>query len=267
MKIARPDAAGILLSVMTQITAIRTYFDSLADHYSVEREREHSFRSQRDCVLAMLEGRAGRVADIGCGPAVMAADLLERGFEVWATDAAPLMIERGRARLAAHPRAGRLHLSVGDIESLHFPDNFFDAVIAMGVLEYLPDYSVALSELHRILRPGGVLILTVPNQLSEYHLARGAFALARACAKRMLRRPPRASERFVTNRCVPSRLDRTLGRSGFLKLEGRTCNYLVYPLDALHPGLALSVNERLSAMHDVPAFLGTQYIVKAQKRR
>lgn len=249
------------------MNAVRGYFDSVADHYSSERRRELSFRSQRDRVLQMLEGCAGRLADIGCGPALMAPDLLERRFEVWGTDAAPLMIQRGRALMAGHPRAAKLHLCVGDIESLDFPSGFFDAAIAMGVLEYLPDYAAALSELHRILRPGGVLVLTVPKKLSQYHVVRGAACFVRAAAKRLLGRPPRAPEAPVTNRCVPRRLDGQLARAGFLKLESAACNFQLYPLDALHPGFALAVNRRLSAMRGVPAFLATQYIVKAQKRR
>lgn len=252
---------------MSQLAAIRQYFDSEAERYSLERERQHSWRSQRDIVLDMLEGCAGRIADLGCGPAVMAPELLERGFEVWGADAAPLMIERGRMRLAAHPKAARARLRVGDIERLDFPSGLFDAAIAMGVLEYLPDCGAALSEMHRILRPGGVMVLALPSRLSEYHLARSAVDAARNLAKRLLRRPLRPSEGFLTNRCIPAQLDRRLARAGFLKLEGRTCNFMLYPLQPLHPGLALSVNRRLTALRGVPAWLGTQYVVKAQKRR
>jgi len=252
---------------MTQLAAIRSYFDSLADHYSAEREREHSWRAQRRLVLEMLDGCAGRLADIGCGPAVMAADLLERGFEVWGTDASPLMIERGQARLAEHPQARRVHLSVGDIEHLSHPGGFFDAAIAMGVLEYLPDYGPALAEIHRVLRPGGVVVLTVPNRLSQYHLSHSSVRRAARGVKRLLGRPARASERFVTNRCIPARLDRRLAETGFRKIEGRTCNFQIYPLHLLHPGLALAVNRKLGALDGLPAWLGTQYVVKAQKRR
>ncbi len=243
---------------MAHLAPIRAYFDARAAEYSQERERQHSFRSQRDIVLGMLEGVSGRIADVGCGPAVMAPDLLERGFEVWGIDASEMMIARGRARLAGHPRRERLHLAVGEIERLNLPDGFCDAVLAMGVLEYLPDYAGALAEMHRVLRPGGVLVLTVPNRRSEYHLAHG------------LLRPPRKAARrdgFVTNRCVPSRLDRQLAAAGFLKLEGRTCNFMLFPLHELSPRLSLALNRRLTAMRRAPGWLGCQYVVKAQKRR
>jgi SAM-dependent methyltransferase len=242
---------------MTTPTGIRSYFDARADEYLAGRDRQHSFVAQRDLVLGMLEGVRGRVADIGCGPAVMAPHLLQRGLEVWAIDASPRMIDRGHARLAGHPRRGRAHLHVGDITSLRLADGFCDAVIAMGVLEYLPDYAPALREIHRVLRPGGVAVLTVPNRASQYHVFHA-----------LLRSPRRAARRdgFVTNRCLPWRLDRQLAAAGLQKTQGRTCNFMLFPLPELHPGWSLALNRRLSTMPWVPRWLGCQYVVKAQKR-
>jgi ubiquinone/menaquinone biosynthesis C-methylase UbiE len=251
---------------MSQITAIRAYFDARADEYTQERARQHSFRSQRDLVLGMLEGVSGRIADLGCGPAVMAEDLLGRGFDVWGVDASEQMIERGAARMQEHPLAARLRLGVGDVERLDFPTGFFDAVLAMGVLEYFTDYRAALAEVHRVLRPGGLAVLTVPNQHSAYHLVRSPAVALRNAVKRALGRAVN-EEAFVTNRCVPWQLDRDLGTAGFLKLESRGCNFIFYPLHETHPALSLAINRRLTALREPPAWLGTQYVVKAQKRK
>ena len=67
----------------------------------------------------------------------------------------------------------------GDIERLEFADDAFDAVICMGVLEYLPAYGRALSEICRVLRDPGIAVLSIPNRVSPYHLALLVFRLDR----------------------------------------------------------------------------------------
>lgn len=57
---------------------------------------------------------------------------------------------------------------VGSVESIPFPDNSFDSIVCTQVLEHVAHPEVAMSELNRVLRPGGVLLLTVP-QASELH--------------------------------------------------------------------------------------------------
>ncbi len=49
-----------------------------------------------------------------------------------------------------------------DVTALSFRDRTFDAIVSMDVLEHVPDYHRALGEFARVLRPGGVLVLTVP---------------------------------------------------------------------------------------------------------
>ena len=246
---------------------IRGYFDGAAQQYLLEREEQYSFVSQREHVLALLPRRMERVLDIGCGPAVMEGDLLGRAGEVCGVDASERMIACGRARLLNHPEGARCRLSVGDIEALALADASFDAVLSMGVFEYLLSYDRALAEIRRVLRPGGVAVITVPSRVSAYHLSREGAETLLGLAKRMLGRPPSETRRFVTNRCIPARFDRQLERAGLRKAEARYCNFILYPLHELHAGATLALNRRLSglARRELGACLGTQYIVKAQK--
>src|SRR4051812_36103442 len=172
-------AAGIVAAsvqaMADQTAEIRSYFDDAAPEYVSGRERQYSFLAQRALVLDMLPAHCERILDAGCGPAVMANDLLERADEVWGVDAAEQMIALGVARMHDHPRRAHLHLSVGGVEALQFGPGAFDAVIAMGVLEYVLDAERVLAQMHRVLRPGGVLVLTVPSCVSAYHLALGAW--------------------------------------------------------------------------------------------
>ena len=246
---------------------VRSLFDSEALDYVRSREQEYSFQCQKKIVLEMLQGSSGRALDIGCGAAVMEEALLERGFETWGIDVSARMIEYGKARIARHPQARRCHLALGDAERLSCADGFYDAIVSMGALEYLPDYEPALREVHRALRSGGVAVLTVPNRVAAYHAARRGYDKARAAAARLV--PVRAELASVSvNRCVPWRLDRQLARCGLRKVESRTCNFIFFPLHDKFPRASLALNRSLWPLCGSPLglFLGAQYVVKVQKR-
>ena len=234
-------------------SAIRRYFDQAVPEYVREREAQPSFRAQKAIVLGMLGAERGRLLDLGCGPALMAPALLERGFEVWGVDASARMIEAGRARLA-HPAC---HLETGDAASLRFASGFFDAVVSMGLLEYFPDYSPVLSEIARVLKPGGIAILTVPSRVSPYHLAGRAYRFLR-------RRAAGLSE----NRCVPPRLDRQLAAHGLRKVEGRGCNFIFFPLHDKAPRASDRLNRCLGWLSGTALgpWVGSQYVVKTARR-
>src|SRR5258708_37248548 len=94
----------------------------------------------------------------------MAPDLLGRADEYWGTDLSAQMSAYGRARMESHPGWNRCHLGVGDAEALDFPSGFFDAIVSLGMLEYLVSHERALAGMFRVLRPGGVAVLAVPNR-------------------------------------------------------------------------------------------------------
>jgi ubiquinone/menaquinone biosynthesis C-methylase UbiE len=250
--------------------AIGSYFDAEALEYVREREQQVSFQSQKHLVLDMLQGVSGRALDIGCGPAMMEEALLERGFEVWGIDASPQMIEYGNQRMAGHRMGTRCHLALGDAERLAWPENTFDAVISMGVLEYLSSYDRMIGEISRTLRPGGIAVLTVPNRLSSYRLAASLYYTVRETARRVAGQAPAASRTPPTRPCVPWQLDSQLERAGLRKIEGRFCNFIFFPLLELHREASEALNRRLAPLSSAPAplgaALGSQYVVKVQKR-
>ena len=248
-------------AVSSHDDSVRDLFDSAALAYVREREQEYSFQSQKKIVLEMLQGSSGRALDIGCGPAMMEEALLERGLEVWGIDASDRMIMCAKERMERHAQARRCHLAVGSAERLPCADGFYDAILSMGMLEYLPDYEPALREMHRALRNGGIAVLTVPSRVCVYHLAREAYEKARSLARR-------GQGAVRVNRCIPWRLDRQLARAGLRKLESRVCNFIFFPLHEKLPRASLALNRRLTPLTGSPLglFLGTQYIVKVEKR-
>ena len=101
------------------------------------------------------------VLDIGCGAGVdslVAAHLVGAGGRVVGLDVTPAMVERARASLS---RLGLANVTfqVGEAEALPFPDNNFDAIISNGVFNLTLNKDKALHEAHRVLKPGGRLML------------------------------------------------------------------------------------------------------------
>ena len=152
-------------SPSTQADLVRDTFEARATEYASWYEgatfSAQAFRRRRELALEVIEALpAGRVLDIGCGPAVMVGEMLAMGHEVWGVDVAPAMIDQCRARFAGDPRA---HFEVGQIEQMALADGSFDAVTCLGVVEYLDEDLAAIREMHRVLKPGGIAIITCPH--------------------------------------------------------------------------------------------------------
>jgi SAM-dependent methyltransferase len=115
--------------------------------------------------LTLLDLRpTDRVLELGCGPGHAlrrASELAPQGF-VAGIDHAPAMVRQAQARNAAGIRTGRVEVRLGDASHvLPYDDNAFDVAYAVQVLYFLPDPLPVLRELRRVLRPGGVLAMTV----------------------------------------------------------------------------------------------------------
>jgi ubiquinone/menaquinone biosynthesis C-methylase UbiE len=86
--------------------------------------------------------------------------LAERGYDLAAADIAHSMLSRARERFGD---SVRWNLLEPDWTRLPFDDQAFDAIVASSVLEYVGDTDAVLAEWARVLRHGGVLLVTVPN--------------------------------------------------------------------------------------------------------
>src|SRR5436190_11837568 len=121
--------------------------------------RQHLVSRQR-FALDMVEAAippCSKILDAGCGPGVMAGKLMERGYAVWGIDFAEPMIRKAREL------CGSDQFGVGDVEHIPFPDNTFDVVVSLGVIEYLESDEQALREIRRVLRPGGRAVVAIPS--------------------------------------------------------------------------------------------------------
>lgn len=121
-----------------------------------------------------------RTLDASYGSAFNAVCLAKMGLTVEAVDYSTHAVEEGRRYVEATGVADRVTVRQGDLTKLDAPDASYDAVLCLGVLMHIPNLRVALGELVRVLKPGGVLLLSGVNRASpQFRVQRLFYRLAR----------------------------------------------------------------------------------------
>lgn len=231
----------------------------------------HSFLMRKRRVEELSEplvGPGSRVLDIGCGTGISAPYYIEKGCEYRGADIAPRMVEQARTNV----QSDQVEFSVGDVESgLDFPDGHFDLVIALGLVEYLDKLDAALDEMVRVVRPGGSIVVTVPNRNCVNYVATRCLGPivsgASRLVRRLLRRP--LEPHTVSHRRFRARaLEQGFACRGCTKTGQAYYNLevLFYPLFRAMPGLAYALKRRVERrqgtwMH----VLATGYILRCRK--
>jgi len=111
--------------------------------------------------IAMHPKHEGAILDIGCGQGLLLQKIGRRAHgkaTLCGIDISPKLCAIARQN---NPTAT---IGLGDAEALTFADNSFDIIFMTEVLEHMLDYGKALSEVHRVLKPGGTFIVSVPNR-------------------------------------------------------------------------------------------------------
>lgn len=123
-----------------------------------------------------LELRGGeRLLDFGCGGGRHTLEAMRFGAVVTALDADRKELQQAASWVAVMldedkqtaDAGGQGHVVVGDGMALPFPDACFDRVVAAEVLEHIPGDAAVMAELARVLRPGGLIAVTVPRWYPE----------------------------------------------------------------------------------------------------
>lgn len=151
----------------------KEFFQEQADAY----DRVHYAGGTRSFMTVRLENvlkiiddlnfcEGSRMLDAGCGPGHLALKLAKKNFDVSAVDTSEAMLAELSKNLKVYEVDKAVNTQIASIEDLPFEDNSFDLICSLGVIEYLKTDEKVLQEFIRVLRPGGVLILSVTNYWS-----------------------------------------------------------------------------------------------------
>ncbi len=150
----------------------RRAFERAAHSYDAAAVLQHEVGRRMLERLDYVRLRPRRILDIGCGTGVASAALLKRypGAELLALDFALPMLARARrrGRWLRRPRC-----ICGDLDSLPLADASVDLVFSNAAIQWSADPAAALAEMHRVLRPGGLLMFSSfgPDTLHELRAA------------------------------------------------------------------------------------------------
>jgi CMP-N-acetylneuraminic acid synthetase/2-polyprenyl-3-methyl-5-hydroxy-6-metoxy-1,4-benzoquinol methylase len=148
-----------------------------AEYQDIVRDlgiKSHDYRVQRfgrervDIMARHLDAERPRMLDVGCSTGFVVEAARDRGWDATGLDLNPSAIEYGRSR--------GLDLRNAALEDAQFEPASFDAVCLFDVLEHLLDPVLTLRACTRLLRPGGIVFLYVPNYDSASRLLMGADA-------------------------------------------------------------------------------------------
>lgn len=124
----------------------------------VTLDRELASRSRYEFAARYVEGK--QVLDIGCGEGYGSAMLAEKAAHVVGTDSSEEVVEYAAAK---YPLPN-LEYRRMPAEKHAFPDGSFDVVVCLELIEHVENYVAVMAEMRRLLKPGGILVLSTPNK-------------------------------------------------------------------------------------------------------
>jgi SAM-dependent methyltransferase len=148
------------------------------------------------------EAARGDLLEIGCGPGFLLAELRDLGWNVTGVELSDYAVHHARETL-------HLDVRLGSIDSLDLGESSFDAVFMGDVLEHLPRPVEVLERVHRLLRPGGVLLVAIPSTMNllsaklgmQMYRSRGKFKTLRIPPYHLYEYTPRTI-RSLLERCA-----------------------------------------------------------------
>jgi len=227
---------------------VETQFDRFSKqwqelYYKPRRVNDIVLQNRKDFSLAFLyqhlKPGAG-ILDAGCGTGVVALEMAQKGFFVHGTDIAKKMIKLAQRLFFENDiDPSRYRFTVGDLTESNLAENSFDGILALGFLEYQPDEPKMVACLHRLLRPGGVLIVTAPINIK----ISGLFGLGivygavKKAMKKLLARGEdwkNPAGGLVINRHGLSGFKKLLQNAGFAVIDYKRHGYAnFWPLQSL----------------------------------
>lgn len=137
-------------------------FDRKMNMYDTEKRVRIVFNT----LLNPAEVKGKALLDAGCGTGWFSRRAVELGARVTSLDVGENLLNEVKKKCASTR-------VVGDVTALKFEDNTFDVIVSSDVIEHTPDPRMAIREMARVLKKGGVLALTVPNNCWHFAVSVG----------------------------------------------------------------------------------------------
>ncbi len=181
--------------------------------------RRFSFVAREKILRSCLKGvelNSKRWLDAGCGTGTLSRLLAHRGCIVHCVDAAPTMIKIAAKEATKDPHGKNMSFQcVKTIEHLSYDNESFDGILCSSVLEYLDNPDLCLAEFARILKPSGILLVSVPNRYSI--VRRGLCGILRLTG--VLGKPWPGYLQYSRNEYTPAEFKSKLEANGFIIIK------------------------------------------------
>jgi SAM-dependent methyltransferase len=133
------------------------FLRAIEDEPSLFKRLERSYgRAMRCQRVHRMAGKVGRLLDVGCATGIFLDGMRRLGWQVQGVEPSASAVAYARSRFGLDVFEGRL-------EDAHYPANHFDVITLWDVLEHVHEPRQVLGELARIMRPGGLLVMSLPN--------------------------------------------------------------------------------------------------------
>jgi ubiquinone/menaquinone biosynthesis C-methylase UbiE len=242
--------------------------ESYDSHYQKQNPTGYFFNTRAKLVLKLLgnghNANDQNVLDIGCGPCKMYKPLSDKSFNYFGYDISKNMLLRcNKTNGFEHAKS----LTLGSAESLPFNDNQFSAVLCMGIVEYVESPLIVLDEINRILKPGGIVIISLINKFSPYRIWEKYIYNT---VKKIKNNYSGIGPKHILNVSMfsPGVFKKQLIKKGFEPKEVVYFDYnlLPSPIDRNYPAKAVKLNKKLSVLALTWfKFMGTAFIIVAKK--
>ncbi|HEY3334956.1 MAG TPA: methyltransferase domain-containing protein [Candidatus Limnocylindrales bacterium] len=110
--------------------------------------------------------------EVGCGSGRLLAEQASQVRHVAGLDMSAIQVGMARKRLAERIAAGTAEVVLGDAMAIPWEDGRFTVVGSLNCLKFVADPAKALREMHRVLRPGGRLVVTIDKQTNKWGKSR-----------------------------------------------------------------------------------------------
>ncbi len=196
------------------------FFDNEAAHWSERYTLDARFRRRFGKVTALIDRlppkEASRALDVGCGSGMFSHYLAGNGWSVTAIDASPEMIEQARASDATHT----IQFLNDTIESVALASNSFDLILCLSMLEYIEEDEAAIQKFFQLLKPGGSLVISVPNKAGMLRKIEGVVFGIRTVTRDKIFGGRGEYLKYQKRQYTPFELDMLIRQFGMKKKRG-----------------------------------------------